>query len=409
MRARVLLLVLLVALPVRLSGQRPEVTTSFTARAARLFDGQRMTEGPVMLVVRDGKVAEVRGAEPDEAVDYDLGDATLMPGMIDAHDHISWYVNAQGRLHSGGDGETQADETLAGARNAWVTLRAGFTTIQSPGYGSDRHLRHWIADMGLPGPRILTSLQPLSDDRLSPDSLRALVRARRRQGADLIKAFASASIRTGGKQTMSDEQLRAICGEANRLGLRTLVHAHSVASVRAATLAGCTQIEHGIFVEQPELTLMAQHGTYFDPQCALVFRNYLDNRAVFEGIGSYNDEGFDSMERAIPLAIEGIRQALATPNLKIVYGTDALAASHGHNAADLVCRVQQAGEDPVHALTAATSLNAEAMGLSDQIGSLKPGYLADVVAIDGDPREDITAVTRVVFVARGGVVYEVGS
>ncbi len=409
MRARVLLLVILVALPAGLSGQRPEPTTSFTARAARLFDGQRMTEGPVVLVVRDGRVAEVRDAAPDEAVDYDLGDATLMPGMIDAHDHIGWYVNAQGRLHSGGDGETQADETLAGARNAWVTLRAGFTTIQSPGYGSDRHLRHWIADMGLPGPKILTSLQPLSDDRLSPDSLRALVRARRRQGADLIKVFASASIRTGGKQTMSDEQLRAICGEANRLGLRTLVHAHSAASVRAATLAGCTQIEHGIFVEQPELTLMAQHGTYFDPQCSLVFRNYLDNRAVFEGIGSYNDEGFDSMERAIPLAIEGIRNALATPSLKVVYGTDALAASHGHNAADLVCRVQQAGEDPVHALTAATSLNAEAMGLSDQIGSLTPGYLADVVAIDGDPREDITAVTRVVFVARGGVVYEAGS
>ncbi len=393
--------------PAPAAAQRPQPPTSFTAKAARLFDGQAMADGPVVLVVRDGKVADVHAAKPGEQTDYDLGNATLMPGMIDAHDHIGWYINSKGRLHTRRDGDTDADETLAGARNAWETLRAGFTTIQSPGYGSDAYLRKWIADMGLPGPRILTSLEPLSDDALSPDSLRKIVRTRHAQGADIIKIFASASIRTGGKQTMSDAQLNAMCGEANKLGMRTLVHAHSAASVRAAVLAGCTQIEHGIFVTPAELKLMVEHHTYFDPQCSLVFRNYLDNRAMFNGIGNYNEEGFASMEKAIPLAIAGMKKALATPGLDVVYGTDALAGSHGHNADDIVCRVQRAGEDPLHALRSATSLNAEAMRLGDSIGSLKPGYQADVIAIDGDPRQDITAVRHVVFVAKGGVVYEV--
>src|SRR5262249_31789534 len=147
-------------------------------------------------------------------------------------------------------------------------------------------LRDWIATQGLPGPRILTSYDPITDRTLSPDSLRALVRQRKAQGADLIKLFASASIREGGQQTMSDAQLVAVCGEAKVLGLRTLVHAHSAAAVRAAALAGCTEVEHGIFVTQEVLALMAARGTYFDPQCALVFTNYLDNRARYLGIGN---------------------------------------------------------------------------------------------------------------------------
>src|SRR6266576_1570958 len=284
----------------------------------------------------------------------DLGDRTVLPGLIDAHARPAWYFNRQNRLHTAADGDTPAQSMLAAAANAYATLMAGFTTIQSVGSRSDADLRDWIATQGLPGPRILTSLDPITDRTLSPDSLRAVVRQHKADGADLIKIFASGSIREGGQQTFSDSQLVAACGEARALGLRTLVHAHSAGSVRAATLAGCTEVEHGLFVTQDVLTLMAARGTYFDPQCALIFRNYLDNRAKYQGIGNYTDSGFAVMERMLPVAPQVIRTAIATSGLKVVYGTDAVAGADGHNSEDLICRVQQAGEAPMHAIVAAT-------------------------------------------------------
>ena len=358
----------------------------------------------VDILVVGSRIARIapRGALPAGARVVDLGDRTVLPGLIDAHAHPVWYFNRQNRLHTSADGDTPAQSMLAAAANAYATLLAGFTTIQSVGSRSDADLRDWIATQGLPGPRILTSLEPLADPRVGPDSLRALVRQRKAQGADLIKIFASASIREGGQQTMSDSQLVAACGEAKSLGLRTLVHAHSAAAVRAASLAGCTQVEHGIFVTQDVLSLMAQRGTYFDPQCALVFRNYLDNRARYLGIGNYTDSGFAAMERALPLAAADIRLALATPGLKVVYGTDAVAGADGHNAEDLICRVEKAGEAPMHAIMAATSLDAEALGLADRIGAIAPGLEADIIAVDADPLRDITALRRVSFVMKSG-------
>ena len=147
---------------------------------------------------------------------------------------------------------------------------------------------------------------------------------------------------------------------------------------------------------------MAARGTWFDPQCALVLQNYLDNRPKYDGIGNYNAAGFAAMERALPLTTAATRSALATSGLKVLYGTDAVAGAEGRNAEDLVCRVQQAGENPMHAIVAATSLNAEALGLGDRIGAVAPGYEADVIATDGDPSRDITAVRRVSFVMKGG-------
>jgi imidazolonepropionase-like amidohydrolase len=190
------------------------------------------------------------------------------------------------------------------------------------------------------------------------------------------------------------------------LNLRTLVHAHSPESMRAAAEAGCSQIEHGIFATQEVLTLLAARGTHFDPQCGLVFHNYLDNRSRYLGIGNYTAEGFAAMERAVPIAVETFRRAIATPNLKIVFGTDAVAGAHGGNARELVCRVREAGQKPADALASATSLAAEAMGLSNKIGRIAPGLEADLIAVDGDPEKDITALSRVVFVMKGGVVYK---
>jgi imidazolonepropionase-like amidohydrolase len=252
---------------------------------------------------------------------------------------------------------------------------------------------------------VLTSLEPLDQDSGGPDVLRAKVRQRKEAGADLIKLFASKSIRDGGARTMTDAQLEAACAEAKARGLRTLVHAHSAEAMAAAARAGCTQVEHGVFADEATLRLLAERGTYFDPQCGLVFRNYLDNKARYLGIGNYSEAGFAAMEKAVPLAVAAFRMALATPGLKVVFGTDAVAGAHGHNVEELVCRVEQGGQAPMAAIVSATSLNAEALGLGGEIGAVAPGLQADLIALDGDPSRDITALRRVVFAMRAGRVY----
>jgi imidazolonepropionase-like amidohydrolase len=252
---------------------------------------------------------------------------------------------------------------------------------------------------------VLTSLNALSNARLSPDSMRAIVRRRKAEGADVIKIFASGSIRDGGQQTMSDEQLQAICSEAKAQGLRTMVHAHSVSSIKASVNAGCDQIEHGVFADDETLKLMADKGVYFDPQICLVFRNYLDNRAKYEGIGNYNEAGFAAMEKAIPIATEMFKHAIKTPGLKVIFGTDAVAGAHGRNAEELVCRVQAGGQSPVDAVTSATSLGAAALRMGDKFGSIAPGLQADLIAVQGDATKDITLLRHVTFVMKGGKVY----
>jgi imidazolonepropionase-like amidohydrolase len=150
---------------------------------------------------------------------------------------------------------------------------------------------------------------------------------------------------------------------------------------------------------------MAARGTYFDPQCGLVFRNYVENRAHYEGIGNYNAEGFAFMERAVPVAIANFKRAIATPGLNVVFGTDAVAGAHGREAEELVCRVRDGGQRPMDAIVSATSLGARALGLADRVGAVAPGLDADLIAVDGDPLADVTALRRVVFVMKGGVVH----
>ena len=381
-------------------------TTPVTIRAGRLLDGRGAVIDNATIVLDRTTIARVdRGGAAGSAATYDLRRYTVLPGLIDGHAHPSWYFNRAGRYHTPNDGDTPVQSMLAMAGNVFATLASGVTTIQSPGSPEDKDLRDFIASGAIPGPRILTSLEPISSPRLTPDTLRAIVRRRKAEGADFIKIFASKSIRDGGALTLSQEQLTAICEEARAQGLRTLVHAHSAESMQAATLPGCTQIEHGVFATDDVLRLMAQRGTYFDPQCGLVFRNYLENRAKYEGIGNYTEAGFAAMEKAIPLAVAAFKRARATPGLKIVWGTDAVAGAHGRNVEDLICRVQDGGQPPLEAITSATSLGAEALGMGGQVGTIAPGFQADLIAVDGDPSRDITALRRVVFVMKGGRVY----
>ena len=393
------------ALPTALAAQR-SADDMITIQANEVLDGTGRVLEHARIVVRDGRIASVdegTRAVPAGPV-YDLRGLTVLPGLIDVHSHVAWYFNRQGRLHERGDGDGPEEETLGAVHNMYLTLMAGVTTIQSPGSPADKSLREWSARGEIPGPRILTSLRPITSG--TPDEIRATVRERKAQGADFIKIFASKSIRDGGALSMTDAQLEAACGEAKQLGLRTLVHAHSAESIRAAVRAGCTEIEHGIFATDDELHLMAEHDVWFDPQCGLVFHNYLDNRPKYEGIGNYNEEGFASMERAIPLAIDVMKRALKTPGLRVLFGTDAVAGAHGRNAEDLVCRVREVGDTPMHTIVAATSLAAQSLGLADTTGRIAPGLSADIIAVDGDPLHDITALQRVVFVMKGGVVYK---
>lgn len=405
MRSLTLVLLLTAALTV----PRGAPAQTVILRPDRIIDGRGGALRNHEVVVRGGRIDAVRPTTRVTASDsirvYALRGMTLLPGLIDAHTHPWWHFNSQDRLHTPDDGEPPVRGILGAAANAYATLMAGFTTIQSMGAAEDADLRDQFNRGRLPGPRILTSLEALSDRSGDPDQLRALVRARAAQGADFIKIFASGSLRDGGKPTMTPAQLEAACGEARSLGLRTMVHAHSDASIRPAVLAGCTQIEHGLFATQDALDLMAARGTYYDPQCSLIFRNYLDNRAKYEGIGNFNEAGFAALRDAIPVAAAGIRRALATKGLIVTYGTDAVAGAEGRNAEDLVCRVRDAGESPMHALMAATSVNAQALALADQVGAVEKGLQADLVAVAGNPLTDITVMRRVRFVMKGGKVF----
>jgi imidazolonepropionase-like amidohydrolase len=391
-----------------LSGRVAHAQRDKLIQAKRVLDGRGKAMNDVEIVVQGSRILRVEPVRAGRArvhADYELGRLVLMPGLIDSHSHLAWYFNRSGRLHQSDDGDTPEQSMLSAAANAYATLMAGFTTVQSPGSPEDKDLRDWIANGGVPGPRILTSLEPITDARLSPDSLRALVRQRKAQGADLIKIFASRSIREGGAATMSAEQLNALCGEAKAQGLRTLVHAHSAEAMQRTTRAGCSQIEHGVFATDEVLNEMSKNGTYFDPQCSLVFENYLANRAKYEGIGNYNAEGFAAMERAIPLAQAAFRRAMLIPGLKVVFGTDAVAGAHGRNAEEMVCRARNGRQAPGLVLVSAQSLAAEALGVGDRLGVVAPGYEADLIAVDGDPVRDITALRRVRFVMKGGRVY----
>jgi imidazolonepropionase-like amidohydrolase len=368
-----------------------------------LLDGKGRILRDTRIVVEGSKIVAL---DPKAGpVDYDLRGLTVLPGWIDGHVHITWGFGKDGK--NAGPGSTTQEAAYEAASNAWVTLMAGFTTVQSVGSAADIPLRDAVAKGRLAGPRILTSGEPLAgrgEQTGTPAEIRAFVRKQKESGADLIKIFAANSIRRNA-MTLSQEQLSAACDEARQLGLRTLVHAYKDA-VRAATLAGCTQIEHGTLSTNEDLKLLAEKGLWLDPQAGLVMENYLLNKEKFLGTPGFPEEAFPMIKEIIPMYHEFLKRALKIPGLKIVFGSDALAGSHGRNAEEFIDRVRDCGVDPMAAMISANSLGAEALELADQIGSIAPGMQADIIALDGNPLKDITAVRRVLFVMKGGIVYK---
>jgi imidazolonepropionase-like amidohydrolase len=376
-------------------------STDATIRVSTVLDGKGGTLQNITLRIDGSRIAAIDSG--GTAATYDLGGLTLMPGWIDTHVHIGNHFGASGRASN--EGETPAQEALYGAENAYATLMAGFTTVQSVGARPDGDLRDAIARGVLPGPRVLTSLGSVNERTGTPDQIRQAVRTLATSGADLIKIFASRSSRDGGGRTLTDEQLQAACGEARAQKRRTLVHAHSADSVSAAVLAGCEAITHGSGVTDAEIKLMVDRGTYFEPQF-LVTHNYLEHKKQYLGIGNYTEEGFASMEKLLPIRTAMFTRAQQDKRLRLVFGTDAVAGAHGRNAEEFIYRVRDGKQPFMEALVSATSRAAEALGLQDSIGVIAPGLEADLVAVDGDPRQDVTAVRRVVFVMKGGKIYK---
>lgn len=372
-----------------------------TIRAGTLIDGKGGIRRNSVITVDSGRILQI-GDGGGEA-NYDFPRLTVLPGLIDTHVHIGAHFGKDGRAATGSP--DLAEKALYGAENAYAMLMAGFTTVQSVGEPSDVPLRDALARGRLPGPRLLTSVYQLIDTRLTLDQVRQFVRKAVVDGADVIKIFATKSIREGGGQTLSDEQIFAACDEAKLQGKRIWVHAHAPSAVRAATLAGCTTIAHGSQIGDAEADLMAAHGTYFEPQTGLLLQNYLENKPRYLGFGNYDEAGFKYMADGIALNDAMFKMALRHKGLKINMGTDAVAGAHGQNAREIIYRVQTLGQPAMDAIMAATSLNAEALGLQDRIGSLAPGMAADLIAVDGDPLADITALARVAFVMKSGVVY----
>ncbi len=372
-----------------------------TIRAARLIDGRGQMATNQMVTIRGSKIERVTPATGTAT--FDLGSLTLMPGFIDTHVHIGWHFGPDGRYVAGKEPPEQA--ALYGAENAYVTLLAGFTTVQSVGAASDKPLRDAINRGVLPGPRILTSLGSIGNAKLTPEQIREEVRQKKAEGADLIKIFASASIRDGGTPTLSQEQVDAACGESRAQGLRSMVHAHSAEAMMRAARANCTVIEHGALATAEAFKLLAERGTWFDPNIGLVTQNYLENKQRFLGIGNYTEDGFAAMEKALGLKSAMFTAALKTPGLKMVMGTDAVAGAHGRNMNETLERIKE-GQRPMDAIVAMTSAAAQSMDLDKVLGAIAPGLDADLVAVDGDPSTDPTALTRVRFVMRGGKIYQ---
>lgn len=370
----------------------------------RALDGRGGVLQNARIGVAQGKITSLIAPPSNGATTIDLRGFTVLPGWIDTHVHLDSHFDRTGHIAT--RSEPAAEATLGMADNAWVTLMAGFTTVQSVGALSEAPLRDMIRDRGFPGPRVLTSLAPIqADTTVTSDSLRAMVRRRQAQGADLIKIFASKSERVGAGPTITEEQLRVLCGEAAAVGLRSMVHAYR-SQTGAAARAGCREIEHATYSTQADIDAAVKAGGYISPQVGLVVQNYLENRARYVGVSGFTDEGMAIMERDLPRDFEICSIAVHTPGAKVVFSTDATAGAHGRNAEEFLGRVEHCGQTPMAALVSANSLAADALDMANRLGSLAPGYEADIIALDGDPLTDLTAVRRVVFVMRGGVVYK---
>ena len=415
------------------TGQQKKASKSYVLKAARLFDGKSNSLiTPGVVVVTDGKIAGTGSSAsvPTEAEVIDLGNATLLPGFIDAHTHLTMmYSEDYARAALDALRKPIPEMALDASVNARTTLMAGFTTVRDVGSAEylDAGLRNAINRGVVPGPRMLVAVHAIGatgghcDDtgwregavgkETGPevgvingaDEARRAVRLAHKYGATVIKTCA-----TGGVLSLADAvdtpqltqaELDALVDEAHALRLKTAAHAHGAEGAKRAIRAGIDSIEHGSFLDDEALDLMKQKGTYYVPTLMAA-----------QGLSEQIQKGVPippaikvKADDAIAHVHQTFQKAIAK-GVKIGLGTDAAVYPHGRNAEEFHQMVDL-GMKPIDALKAGTSSDADLLGLSSKIGTLETGKLADVVAVPGDPLENIRQTEHVFFVMKEGVVY----
>jgi imidazolonepropionase-like amidohydrolase len=442
MRARVGTVIFTVALalgavPQKMWGQSAAQTPApkvILVKAARMWDGKSdRVVSPGAVLISGGKIltAGTSLAIPVGAEVIDLGDATLLPGFMDAHTHLTFeYIEDWKQSTLDGLQKTVAEQTLEGAVIARTTLMAGFTTVRNVGSGDyiDIGMRNAIRNGKAAGPRILAAGYSIGvtgghcDGSAGfrpglfgkeagleigvangPEQMRAAVRMNHKYGADVIKTCA-----TGGVLSLTDAvdtpqltqtELDALVDEAHALRLKTAAHAHGAEGAKRAVRAGIDSIEHGSFLDDEALDLMKQRGTYFVPtlMAAKGLRERMDKP------GAFPPPILEKARNAAAALDATVRKAIAK-GVKMALGTDAAVYPHGRNAEEFG-ELVRLGMRPVDALKAGTSVDAELFGLADRLGSLEAGKIADVIAVPGDPTQDIRQTEKVFFVMKEGTVY----
>ena len=373
------------------------------------------------IVIQGDKIVSVGtdAQAPAGATVIDLPNATVLPGLIDAHTHLTMTPNfGPSRLTI-----SIPREALYGARNARVTLDAGFTTVRNVGaYGfTDVALRDAINAGDVPGPRMLVSGPMLSitgghcDNNLLPFEYHATyegvadgvegVQHKTREiikyGADLIKICATGGVLSHGDNPQASqytlEEMKAIVADAHRLGRKVAAHAHGAQGILWATEAGVDSIEHGSYIDDAGIELMKKRGTYLVP--TLYAGEWLLENA--EKIGT-PPELIAKAREVIPAAQKNLARAFAA-GVKVGFGTDAAVYPHGLNAHEFAAMVKL-GLTPLQAIQSATINDADLLGWPDKVGTIEPGKWADIIAVDGDPLADVTTLERVKFVMKGGEV-----
>jgi imidazolonepropionase-like amidohydrolase len=402
-------------------------------RAARLFDGTGAEPvSPGIVVVKDGKIlAAGRDGDlsvPADARRIDLGDATLLPGLIDAHTHLVGRTLGDPAQETSIVRDYPSFGAILGVVNAQKTLAAGFTTVRNVGAHNfdDMALRKAIDEGIVPGPRMRNAGHGLSITgghgdangyrpgllegsvktglANGPDEVRAAVRNQIKYGADLIKVMATGGVLSEGdavgETQYTFEELKAIVEEATKLGRKVAAHAHGTEGIKIATRAGVASIEHGSFLDDEGASLMAQHGTYMVP--TLVAGERVEKAAkdgILKGLRAEKAHAAANGMRA------AIRRAVQY-RVPIALGTDAGVTPHGANAREFILLVEWGGMSPKDALVAGTLHGAKLLGWDDRIGSLAPSKWADIVAVAGDPTRDIHQMEKPTFVMKGGVVFK---
>jgi imidazolonepropionase-like amidohydrolase len=377
-------------------------------KCATLIDGNLSdaTSDVIILVTGDRIEAVGRGQKiPNDAEIIDLTRATVLPGLIDTHTHLTYHYDTE-------QNEKAAVTAIYAAENARRTLEAGFTTVRNLGApdGIDFDLRSAITKGASGGPMIQASGAPLTRPRPPESSadlnsriaaIREFVRKQIDAGADVIKIFVTPGAGGGDVLLFTEDEIKAVVDEASKAHLKVAAHAHATEGIKAAVRAGVASIEHGSKLDDEAIKLMIDHHTALVPTLYLP-NHYLGHRDRF----NFNEARWQALDQLRSMTSANFRKAL-NAGVWIVMGSDAVAGLHGENAKEIEWMVK-AGMTPAQAIRAATSDAARLMGWDNRVGVIEPGKYADLIAVEGDPLKDITALERVIFVMKNGVVVKRG-